>query len=109
MVNDPKKDVIDQIKSVINSYANNPNLSDSRKGEIGLLKDKLDLITVCPCSDGVEVKEVKSLEKKERKPNKRAEYMGLCMRAAAKGGEGKDMKTCSDNYKQIKEKEKVND
>lgn len=34
-----------------------------------------------------------------RKTSKRALFMGECMRSPSKGGQGKDMKTCSDEWK----------
>ncbi len=108
MLNDPKNDVIEKIKSVISSYNSNPNISERRKAEVELLKDKLDLITICHCSEGVNINEGKSSEKSKRK-NKRLEFMGTCMRSVVKGGEGKNMKACSDKWNVVKEKVKNNE
>lgn len=104
MATDPKKEVIEQIKSVISSYNKNPNLSDSRKQEVSLLGDKIELMTQCPCAEGksTETQDVK----KERKQSERSKFMGDCMRSEAKGGQGKDMKTCSVEYNVIKGKVK---
>ncbi len=49
----------------------------------------------CNSSDKKPVKAVKG----KRQKNERTAYMGVCMRGAAKGGMGKDMKSCADDFK----------
>lgn len=97
---DSKSDVIEKIKSVINSYTDNLNLSNKRKEEVELLKHELDLITTCNCPEVINIKG----SKKPKRKNKRSEFMGSCMRSIVKGGNGKDMKTCSDEYKEMVKK-----
>jgi len=41
-----------------------------------------------------------------KKKTERNVYMGVCMRGNDKGGMGKDMKTCSENFKGMSNEEK---
>lgn len=58
---------------------------------------------------GSEIKECKcpvsvsnnKKEKKKRAPTARSNFMGYCMRGAAKGGEGKPMSECSTDWKEL--------
>lgn len=56
----------------------------------------------CNSSDKKPVKAIKG----KRAKTERNAYMGVCMRGAAKGGMGKDMKSCADNFKGMSSAEK---
>lgn len=94
---DPREIVKNEIKDIINSYVEQADLPSGVMDKIKSLPDKLDLITNCACNSKA------AKEKRERKPNERSEFMGRCMRSVNKGGEGKDMRTCSVEYKKVKE------
>lgn len=100
MNNDPRKVVIKEINQLIDSVG----LDNAKE-----LKNSLKLMGVCPCYD--DKNSDKDIEKKKRPPTARSTFMGDCMRSPDKGGQGKDMKTCSvvwnkDKERLIKEFEK---
>lgn len=94
---DPRKGIIKEISEIIDMSA---ELSVDKADE---LKDSLKLMSNCPCYENSK-SEIESIKvKKKRAPTPRNEFMSTCMRSEAKGGEGKDVRTCSENWKKKKE------
>lgn len=92
MAKDPRKDVIKEVNKIID---------DAGVENADLLKKSLKLMGTCPCyGEGTVV------EKKKRAPTERSIFMGNCMRSVGKGGEGKDMASCSTKWKELKEDKK---
>lgn len=80
MTNDPRKKVVKELNKLIDS-AGVENADE--------LKNSIKLMSTCPC-----------YEKKKREPTERGKFMGECMRSAEKGGRGKDMASCSAEWKE---------
>jgi len=89
---DPRKVVIKEINKLIDSAG---------VDNADMLKNSLKLMGTCPCYEG---KGVGGKEKVKRAPTARTTFLGDCMRSAEKGGKGKDMKTCSVEWNNDKEK-----
>lgn len=89
MVTDLRKVVIKEINKLIDSA----DLSNAKE-----LKNSLLLMSNCPCYED------KTIEKKKRPPTARSTFLGNCMRSQDKGGQGKDMKTCSVVWNKDKER-----
>lgn len=90
---DPRKDIIKTVSKIIDDSGIPEELSEQ-------LKNGLKLMSTCPCyGDG-------GKQAKEKKKTARGEFMGNCMRSPEKGGEGKDMKTCSVEWNITKEVKK---
>ena len=89
MTIDPRKVVIKEINKLIDSAG---------VDNADMLKNSLKLMGNCPCYEG------KDTEKKKRLPTARSTFLGDCMRSPDKGGQGKDMKTCSVEWNNNKEK-----
>lgn len=88
MVSDPRKTVVKEINKIIDS---------SGVDNADELKNSIKLMSTCPC-----------YEKKKRAATERSKFMGECMRSAEKGGKGKDMKTCSVEWKENLQKPQKN-
>jgi len=87
---DPRKVVIKEINKLIDSAG---------VDNADMLKNSLKLMSTCPCYEGKGVK-----EKVKRAPTARTAFLGECMRSVEKGGKGKDMKTCSVEWNEDKDK-----
>jgi hypothetical protein len=92
MNNDPRKEVLKEINKIID---------EAGIGNADELKNKLKLMSNCPCYEGKGLK-VGIGEKVKREPTKRNLFMGKCMRSVVKGGEGKGMAACSIEWKEKK-------
>lgn len=79
---DPRIKVVKELNKIIDS---------SGVDNANELKNSIKLMSTCPCYG-----------KKKRDPTERGKFMGECMRSAEKGGRGKDMASCSIEWKEKK-------
>ncbi len=103
----PKKEVVEEASMIIDSFLSEHKgqFEPSREREMESLKAKLELLTLCPCTTSPEdalVNAKKIKPKGEKKLNERNKFMSKCMLSSEKGGYGKNMKSCSDDWTEAK-------